>query len=76
MHGQQGYNVGIACKKVQILVFKLSWCYYERRIKANILREDGHVDTWKFFAVFSTFSLQSRQITKLGATLKMCDNAS
>lgn len=74
MHGQQGYNVGIACKKVQILVFKLSWRYYERRIKANILTEDGHVDTWKFFAVFTTFSLQSRPITKLGGTLKSQTN--
>lgn len=74
MHRRQGNNVGIACKKVQILVFKLSCCYYEGRIKATIPREDGHVDTWKFFAVFTTFSLQSRQITKLGGTLESQTN--
>lgn len=65
---------GSPAKKVQILVFKLSWCYYEGRINANILSQDGHVDTWKFFAVFTTFSLQSRQITKLGGTLKSQTN--
>lgn len=27
----------------------------EQRIKADILAEDGHVDTWMFFAVLTTF---------------------
>lgn len=60
----------IHLKLEQNRVFELSWCYKEQRIKAEIPAEDGHVDTWMFFAVLTTFLLQSCQKMKLGETLK------